>query len=97
MNYMTTKEIAEKWGISDRRILQYCNARRIPGVVKKGNLWLIPADTEKPKDGRYKYNDREDEKMNNKMWNVYFLCFILLISKSIAHLRTEKFLSLFRM
>ncbi len=54
MNYITTKEAAEKWGISDRRILQYCNAGRIPGAIKKGNLWLIPADAAKPKDGRYK-------------------------------------------
>lgn len=54
MNYITTKEAAEKWGISDRRILQYCNAGRIPGAVKKGNLWLIPADASKPKDGRYR-------------------------------------------
>ncbi|MGI5899708.1 MAG: helix-turn-helix domain-containing protein [Christensenellales bacterium] len=54
MNYMTTKEAAAKWNISDRRILQYCNTGRIPGAAKMGNTWLIPKDAEKPKDGRRK-------------------------------------------
>lgn len=54
MNYLTTKEVAEQWGISDRRVLQYCNTGRIEGAIKKGNLWLIPADAEKPVDGRTK-------------------------------------------
>ncbi len=52
MDYMTTKEAAEKWGVSDRRILQYCHEERITGAVKMGNTWLIPKSTEKPKDGR---------------------------------------------
>ena len=54
MDYITTKEVAEKWSISDRRVLQYCNAKRIMGAVKMGNTWLIPKDTEKPADGRFK-------------------------------------------
>lgn len=54
MNCLTTKEAAKQWGISDRRVLQYCNAGRIEGAIKKGNLWLIPSNTIKPIDGRYK-------------------------------------------
>lgn len=54
MDYITTKEAAEKWGISDRRVLQYCNAERIKGAVKMGNTWLIPKRAEKPIDGRRK-------------------------------------------
>lgn len=54
MNYITTKEVAVKWGISDRRVLQYCNNGRIPGAVKMGNTWIVPKDAEKPKDGRRK-------------------------------------------
>lgn len=62
MNYITTKEAAALWGISDRRVLQYCNAGRIKGAVKMGNTWLIPKDAEKPKDGRYKDNEvKRDE------------------------------------
>ena len=54
MDYITTKEAAQKWEISDRRVLQYCNAKRIEGAVKMGNTWLIPKDAEKPADGRFK-------------------------------------------
>lgn len=54
MDYITTKEIAAKWGISDRRVLQYCNSNRIKGAVKMGNTWLIPKETSKPVDGRTK-------------------------------------------
>lgn len=54
MDYITTKEAAQKWSISDRRVLQYCNAGRIEGAVKMGNTWLIPKTAEKPADGRYR-------------------------------------------
>ena len=54
MDYMTTKEAASIWGISARRVLQYCNARRIDGAVKMGNTGLIPKSAEKPADGRFK-------------------------------------------
>ena len=54
MDYMTTKRAAEKWRISDRRVLQYCNAGRIEGAEKMGNTWLIPKNAKKPVDGRKK-------------------------------------------
>ncbi len=28
MDYITTKEAANIWGISDRRVLQYCNRQK---------------------------------------------------------------------
>ena len=54
MDYVTIKTISEKWGITDRRVLQYCNAGRIEGAVKMGNTWIIPKSATKPEDGRYK-------------------------------------------
>lgn len=54
MNYMTLKEASEKWGISSRMINYYCSAERIAGAEKKGTVWLIPQDAEKPLDGRKK-------------------------------------------
>jgi len=60
VEYLTAKEAGEKWNITPRMVNYYCSAGRIPGAVKKGDLWLIPADAEKPKDGRYK--DKEGEK-----------------------------------
>ncbi|MBD5464498.1 MAG: helix-turn-helix domain-containing protein [Lachnospiraceae bacterium] len=52
MEYLTTKELAEIWKISQRRIQMYCKEKRIKGAVLKGNIWLIPKDTEKPQDSR---------------------------------------------
>ena len=52
MEYLTTLEMSEKWGISARRIALLCEQGRIAGVVKKGKTWLIPEDSEKPADKR---------------------------------------------
>ncbi len=52
--YMTIREAAGKWNISIRRINNLCNAGRIPGCVKFGVNWAIPADAEKPIDMRIK-------------------------------------------
>ena len=54
LEYLTGKEAGEKWSITPRMVNYYCSAGRIPGAIKKGNLWLIPKDAEKPVDGRTK-------------------------------------------
>ena len=54
MEYITTKEAAEKWSITDRMVLYHCTSGRIVGAVKMGNTWLIPKDAIKPKDKRYR-------------------------------------------
>lgn len=50
--YLSLRETAEKWGVSERRINQYCAEGRIPGAQKIGNAWAVPTDAEKPKDPR---------------------------------------------
>ncbi len=62
MNYLTTAEAAEKWGISRRRVTVYCNENRIPGVIQKGPMWLIPDDAEKPIDPRKARKLKDTEK-----------------------------------
>ncbi len=52
MEYLTVKEMGLKWGITSRMVTVYCNNNRIPGAIKKGNLWLIPTDAKKPEDNR---------------------------------------------
>ena len=52
MEYLTTAEFAEKWGISQRRVGIYCKEGRLEGAMIKGKTWLIPADAEKPLDPR---------------------------------------------
>ena len=43
MDYITAREAAEKWGVSERRINQYCAEGRIPGAERFGGAWAIPA------------------------------------------------------
>ena len=52
--YMTVKEAAAKWSISDRRIRVLCSEGKIPGAYQEGRGWKIPIDAEKPADGRFK-------------------------------------------
>ena len=56
MNYLTVKETGENWNISGRMVTYYCEAGRIKGAFKKGNLWLVPKNAQKPIDGRVKKN-----------------------------------------
>lgn len=52
--YMTVKEAAEKWGISDRRVRILCSEGKIPGAFQQGRGWKIHVDAVKPADSRYK-------------------------------------------
>ncbi len=52
--YMTAKQAAEKWGLSDRRIRILCAEGKIPGAFQEGRGWKIPVDAAKPADGRFK-------------------------------------------
>ena len=52
MTYLKVSEAAQKWGISDRRVRKLCAEGRINGVIRKGNLYLIPDDAVRPIDAR---------------------------------------------
>ncbi len=60
MGYMTVKEAAQKWGISERQAQQLCVAGRIKGAAKFGGAWAIPSDAAKPADPR-RSSDAEPE------------------------------------
>ena len=54
MDYITTKEAANNWGITGRMVVYYCTSGRIEGARKMGNTWLVPIDAQKPKSERGK-------------------------------------------
>ena len=60
MEYKSVAQMAEQWGISDRRVRILCQQGKIDGVIRKGRAWLIPADAEKPIDGRTTRYQRND-------------------------------------
>ena len=51
---ITTKQAAEKWGISDRRVRILCANGQIEGAFQRGRSWMIPDNAQKPADGRIK-------------------------------------------
>lgn len=48
MGYLSVSEIAEKWGISERSVRNYCANGRVAGAVLSGKTWKIPGDAGKP-------------------------------------------------
>ena len=54
MNYIKVSQAAEKWGLSARRVRILCQENKIDGVIRKGNLYMIPENAQKPADGRKK-------------------------------------------
>ena len=54
MDYLSIKQLSEKWGISKRRIQTLCSTDRIPGAKKVVYSWIIPDNAEKPVDARVK-------------------------------------------
>ena len=64
--FMTTKQAAEKWGLSDRRVRILCTDGKIPGAFQEGRGWKIPADAVKPTDGRFKSTESLLNMMDKK-------------------------------
>ena len=54
MEYITVREAAQKWKISERLAQQYCTDGRIEGAKKFGASWAIPKDAQKSADPRKK-------------------------------------------
>jgi DNA adenine methylase len=51
-SFISAKEAAEKWNISQRRVSILCSENRIHGAMMVGNMWIIPANAAKPIDKR---------------------------------------------
>lgn len=62
MNYISAREVAKKWGISQRRVAVLCSENRINGAKMVGNMWIIPDSVEKPIDARKIRNKKSDDK-----------------------------------
>lgn len=64
--FISVKEAAEKWNVSDRRVRVLCSEGKIPGVVREGRSWKIPENAKKPEDGRYKTAESSLTIIDNK-------------------------------
>jgi AraC-like DNA-binding protein len=52
LEYMSVREAAEKWALSERRVHKLCKDGRIAGLIRFGRSWGIPYGAEKPDDAR---------------------------------------------
>ena len=48
MKYLSVAEIADKWGISERSVRNYCAQGRINDAKLIGKIWSIPENAQKP-------------------------------------------------
>lgn len=65
MDYLTIRQVSEKWGVSIRRVQALCTSGRIDGVIKFGNEWAIPCDAERPQDQRIRSGKYIKREMND--------------------------------
>ncbi len=64
MDYISAREAADKWGISQRRVAVLCSENRINNAAMVGNMWLIPATAKKPLDARsIRYSKHGEKKV----------------------------------
>jgi len=63
MEYVTPKDKAVEWGISQRRVEILCESGRILGASRLGRVWAIPKQAVKPLDEKLR-------KANKENWNV---------------------------
>ena len=64
MEYMSAREAADKWGISQRRVAVLCSEHRVNNATMVGNMWLIPTTAEKPSDARItRYSQKDSRKV----------------------------------
>ena len=71
MEYIKVSKAAENWGISARRVRLLCAEGKIAGVIRQGNLYMIPKNALKPLDGRrnekglFKIIEEKKERLSN--------------------------------
>jgi hypothetical protein len=52
MEFMSVKDAALLWNISERRVQKFCEDGRVEGILGFGRSWMIPKDAKKPGDPR---------------------------------------------
>lgn len=48
MKYLSVKETAKKWNVSERSVRNYCTEGRVDGAFLVGKTWNIPENAKKP-------------------------------------------------
>ena len=68
MDTISAQEAARRWGISDRRVRTLCAKGKIPGVIKHGKTYSIPADAKKPQGNSGRPAKKDDSGVRYLKW-----------------------------
>lgn len=49
MEYISIKEAAEKWGMSEQSVRRFCRNGKVLGAIQDGSTWLIPEKARRPR------------------------------------------------
>ncbi len=60
MKYISVAQLAEKWGISERTVRNYCAEGKLEGAFLTGKTWSIPENVVKPNRSNQKDNSSKD-------------------------------------
>jgi len=66
LNWITPKQAADKWQITERRVEALCSNGQVEGATKLSRVWFIPKNATKPIDGRTK-EARKRKSINKKL------------------------------
>ncbi len=75
MKFISSKQAAQAWGISPRRVALLASQGRISGAILTGNTWLIPDNAEKPADSRRKEFALQSKEPEAELYP-YIVCFV---------------------
>lgn len=48
MKYLSVRDTAKKWNISERSVRNYCALGKVEGAFLTGKTWNVPEDAQKP-------------------------------------------------
>ena len=80
MKMINAQKAAEKWGMSLRRVQEYCRTGRILGAERFGTVWMIPEHAVRPADRRTK--DAKQDKTQKLIRKSPFLTMTDLYSEA---------------
>ena len=95
MLFITAKEIAERWQISDKRVRVLCRQGRISGAKRGGWCWYVPFDAVKPQDLRIE-RKLETKSGENPFAEADYLKRRLYLAKSLDYDRFQELDAEFR-
>lgn len=70
LSFISAKEAAKKWNISQRRVSVLASEKRIDGAMMVGNMWIIPSTAEKPVDKRTVNSNDKCSTVDNKSFEI---------------------------